>query len=88
MCVSVCVSVCVCVYLASNSSKTIEVIIIKLGTVTVSDMLMHHVLTILTMTFIQGHTNLIHENNKCEIISETVRAIPVKFALKTTRLKV
>ena len=41
----------------SDSSETIEVIIIKLGTVTASDMRMHHVLSILTMTFVQGHTS-------------------------------
>ena len=57
MCVSVCVS------LASDSSETIEVIIIKLGTVTALDMLMHQVLIILTLTSIQGHTDLNHESN-------------------------
>ena len=40
-CVYVCVRVCVYVSLASESSETIEVIIIQLGTVTVSEMLMH-----------------------------------------------
>ena len=34
--------------LASDSSETIDVTIIKLGTVTASDMVMHHVLIILT----------------------------------------
>ena len=53
--------VCVCVSLASDSSETIEVIIIKLGMVTASDMKMHHMI----LTFIQGHTDLNHENNKC-----------------------
>ena len=40
MCVRACLSVylCACVSLASDSSKTIKVIIIKLGTVTASDM--------------------------------------------------
>ena len=50
-CVRECVRVCVCVYvclsvcvsLASDSSETIHVIIVKLGTVTGSDMIMHHV---------------------------------------------
>ena len=53
VCVSVCLSVClsVCVSLASNSSETIEVTIIKLGPVTASDMRMHHALIILTLTF-------------------------------------
>ena len=51
-------NVCVC---ASDSSGTIEAIIIKLGKVTASDMRMHHMLIILTLTFIQGHTDLNHE---------------------------
>ena len=73
---------CVCV-LASDSSETIiEVIIIKLR------MVMHHVLIILTVTFIQGHTDLNRENNKCSIISNTVQAIAMKFAVKIVRLKV
>ena len=55
----VCVCVCVCVSLASDSLETIKVIIIKLGTVTASDVRMHHVLIILTMTFIPGHTDSI-----------------------------
>ena len=62
----------VCVSLASDSSETVEVIIIKLGMVTASDMRMYHVFIILTLTFIQGHTDLNRENNKCLIISETV----------------
>ena len=80
---------CVSVSLASYSSETIEVIIIiRLGTVTASDMLMHHVLIILTLTFIQGHTDLNHENNTCLIMSETIQAMPIKFAVKVVRLKV
>ena len=83
---------CVSLAVASDSSESIEVIIIKLGTVTASDMLMHHVLIILTLTFIQGHIALNHENNKCfiisETISETIQAMPVKFAVKTVRIKV
>ena len=55
---------------------------------TASDMGMHRVLIILTLTFIQGHTYLNHENNKYSIISETVEAIPIKFAEKIVRLKV
>ena len=42
----------VCVSLASDSLETIEVIIIKLGIGTASDMVMHHMLIILTLTFI------------------------------------
>ena len=30
-----------------------------------SDMRMHHMLIILTLTFIHGHTDLSRENNKC-----------------------
>ena len=37
---------CVCVSVASDSSETIEVIIIKLGMVTASDMVMHHMLIV------------------------------------------
>ena len=57
-----------CVYnyvsLTSDSSEPAEDIIVRLGTVTVSDMGMHHMLIILTLTFIQGHTDLNHENIK------------------------
>ena len=77
-CLYVNVSVCVCVSLASDSSETIEVIIIiKLGTVTASDMVMHHVLMILTLAFIQGHTELNDEHNKGQIL--TVRLFPKLF---------
>ena len=51
-------------------------------------MMMHHVLIILALTFIQGHKNLNHENKKCLIISETKLAMPTKFAVKIVRLKV
>ena len=82
------VRVSVCVPLASDFSETIEVIIIKLGTITASDKLMHHMLIILALTFIQGHINLIHENNTFFIISETLQAVLIKFAVKIVRLKV
>ena len=74
MCVCVCVYAClsVCVFLASDSLETIEVSIIKLGMVTASCIVMHHVFIILTLSFIQGHTELNLENNKGLIISETV----------------
>ena len=86
----VCVCICVCVFVcvASDSSETSEVIIIKLGIVTASDMVMHHVLTILTLTSIRGHTDLNHETNKCSIISETDQAISTTFAVKIVRLNV
>ena len=71
-----------CVSLASDSLESINVITIKLGMVTASDMRMHHVLIILTLTFIQGYTDLNHENNKCSIISETIQAMPIKFAVE------
>ena len=79
----VCVSVCVCVFLTSDSSKTIQVITIKLGTVTASDMRMHHILLMtLTLTFILGHTGLNRGNYKGSIISKAVQAIPIKVAVK------
>ena len=75
-----------CLSPASDSSETIEGIIIKLGTVTASDMIMHRDLIIVTLTLIQGHTNLNLENNECLIISETIPAMPIKFAVKIVRL--
>ena len=51
-----CVCVCVCVFLLSDFSETIEVTIVTFGTVTASDMSMHHVLMILTLTLIHRHT--------------------------------
>ena len=84
-----CVCVCVCVVsLASDFSEIIEVIIVKCGTVTASDMVMHHVLIILTSTFIQGHIDVTHDNNKCSIVSSTVQAIPIRFAVTIVRPKV
>ena len=83
LCVCVCVCVCVracmraCPSQAIPWKQSIEVIIIKLGTVTSSDMLMHRVLIILILAFIQGHTDLNHENNKYLIISETIQATPI-----------
>ena len=97
MCVCVCVfCVCVCVCVCvprKRFFKTIVVkivlfessdvvIIVELGTVTASDMRMHHVLIILTMTFIQGRKNRNHENNKYFIISETIQVMPITFAVK------
>ena len=73
---------CACVHVC------VEDIILKLGTVTVSVTRMHHMLIILTLTFIQSHTDRKHENNKCLIISETNQAMPITFAVKIVRLKV
>ena len=56
--------------------------------VTTSDMLVHHVFIILTLTSIQGHTYLNHENNKYLIISNNIQAKPITFAAKIVRLKV
>ena len=75
---------CVCLSLVSYFLETIKVIVIKLGMVTASDMRLHHMLIILT--FIQGHTDLSHENNTCCIISETFQAMPIKFVVKTKGL--
>ena len=59
--VCVCVSVCAWVPHKRFLGNCWLVIIIKLGPVTAADMVMHHVLIILTLTFIQGHTALNHE---------------------------
>ena len=72
----------------SDSTDTVEVIILELGTGTASDMIMQHVLIILTSAFVQCHTDLDHENDKCSIMSETVQAMPITFAVKIVRLKV
>ena len=56
--------------------------------VTASDVVMHHMLIILTMTFILGHTDLNHDNNKCLIISKTIQAMPIKRAVMVVWLKV
>ena len=78
----------VCLSIASDSSGTIEVTINKHGTMNSSDMRMHPVLIILTVTVIQGHTDLDHENNKYSNISQTVQAMPIKFTVKIVRLKI
>ena len=73
----------VCLSVTAHISETSEAITIKFGTVTASVMIMHQVLIILTLTFIQGHTDLNHKNKKCLITSETVQlqAMP-KYAMK------
>ena len=60
---------CVRACLASDASETVEVVIVQLGTVTASEVRMHHVFIILTLTFIQCHTDLTHESNNCLVIS-------------------
>ena len=76
--------VCACVR-ACVSSQTVDR---QTWSVTAAYMGMHHVFFILTMTFIQGHADLNHDNNKCLIISETVQAMPIKFAVNIVCLKV
>ena len=71
-----------CVSLISNSLETVEVSIVRCGKVAALDLKMHHVSILLTLTFIQGHRSFNHENNKCLIISETLQAMPIKFAVK------
>ena len=73
---------CLCVSVASHISETRAVIAIKFDIVTASVTRMHLMLIILTLTFIQGHKYVNHENNKCLIISETVQAMPTMFAVK------
>ena len=82
----VCLSVCLSI--ASRISETNEAIAITYDKVTASVTRMHHMLLILTVTFIQCHTDLNHENSKYLIISETIQAMPIKFAVKIVRLKV
>ena len=46
-------------------------------------------LIILTLAFIQGHTDLTpHKNNKYSIISDSVQAMPIKLAMEIVRQKV
>ena len=66
--------VCLSVHLsvASDISEISEAIAIKLDTMTASVTEMHHMLIISTLTFTQGHADLIlnHENKKYSIISD------------------
>ena len=72
--------------LASDSSETVEVVIVKLGLVTASDMRMHHVLIILTLTFIHGHRSLVMKIINLTIL-ETVQAMPIKFVCEDSPTK-
>ena len=74
--------------IASDSSESIEVTIIQHDTVTATYIRVHHVSICFTLTFVQGHTYLNHENNKGSITSETVQARPIKFPVKIVRIKV
>ena len=90
VCVCVCVCACVraCVSLASDSSEIIEVIIITLGTVTASDMLMHHNANASRVNYSFKVAHLNQEYDASLIISETIQAMPTRFAVKIVRLKV
>ena len=81
---SVCLCSCVCLSVASHVSETSEAIAIKYDTVTASVM-MHHVLIILNLTFIQGHTDLIID---IQLFQKTVWAMSIKFSVKIVWLKV
>ena len=82
---SLCVFVCP---LQAIPQKPFKSPCVKLGRVTASDMRMHRVLILLTLTFIRGHPDRNHENNKCLTISKSIQAMPIKFAVKVVRLKV
>ena len=82
---SVCLSVGLSV--ASHVSDTSEAIAIKVDTLTASCTGMHHMLSILTLTFIQDHAALNHENKKYSIISEPIQVMPITFSVKIVRLK-
>ena len=84
VCVCACVRACmyVCLSIASHISETSEARAITFDTLTASVTRMHHVLIILTLTFIQGQPDLNHENNKCLIISETIQAMPIRTIFK------
>ena len=85
----VCMSLSVCLSVCTSPAipQKLLVIIIILGTMIASVIRMHHVSILVILTFIQGHTYLNHENNKCSIVSETVQAMPITFAVKIVRLK-
>ena len=69
------VRVCVSLSVASHISEASEAIADKFDTVTTSVTRMHQVLTILTLTSIQDHTDLNYEHilySTSSVISETV----------------
>ena len=97
MCVCVCVCVCACVRECVLACVRARKLLLgnccsqeslSSNTVTDLDMRMHHVLIILTLTFIQGHTDRNYENNNCLIISKTIQAMTITFAVKIVRLRV
>ena len=75
---------------ACARSETIEVTIIKLGTVTASDInatRANYIDLDLHSRINTDYIDFNHENNKCSIISEIVQAVPIKFVVKIVRLK-
>ena len=66
-----------CVSLASDSSETIDVTISNLGMVTASDMLMHHVLSILICKVIVGRQR---QNRSVELCRELSKQQTYTFA--------
>ena len=76
MCVCVCVLVCLCLSLTSESSESNEVII------TWRDDCLRHEDVSRVDHLDLDHTDRNRENNKCSIISETLLAMRIKFAVK------
>ena len=75
LCLPVCLPICPPpAIIISENSKTISITFEKVTTLVPR---MHHVLIILTLTFIQSDTGLNHENNQYSIIIETVQAVQV-----------
>ena len=64
--------ICVCA-LASDSAESINVTVIKLGTVTASDMVMHHVLIILTLTFAFKVTQILIMNKMFDYFRNKIK---------------
>ena len=62
---------CVCVCVPRKRFLTVEVIIIKLGMVTAAGMVMHHVLIVLMLTFIQGDTDLNYQSDNLALRSRS-----------------
>ena len=89
MCLSLCLPI------ATRISETTDAIAMRCVIVTDSVRRMHQVLIELTLTFIQTHKDLNHENkimkiknNNCSIILENVQAMPIKFPVKIVQLQV
>ena len=74
----------------SDSSETIEVTIIEIGTVTASDMLMHHVFNYIDLDLhSKSHKILIINIINVRLFPKLLdQSIPIKFAVKIVRLNV